>query len=113
MPAARVPSGGGGDRKGARVSIPQALALLALLLLLTDDGFRELFLTAIGYVLFWGGLLILPVFLWALLVAAPRGHADMGPGTRLLFGLWWALILYFALTFLLCELFGWGCPGGC
>jgi len=93
------------------VSVPQALALLALLFMLTDDGFRELFLTTIGYVLFLGVLLILPVFLWALLVAVPRGHADVAPGsgTLLLWGLWWALILYFALRFVLCELFGWGC----
>ena len=91
---------GNGD---VQVSIGQALALLALLLMLMDDGFRELFFTAIGYVLFWGWLFILPVVLWALFVVVPSGRADVAPGsgTLLLFGLWWAIVFYLALRWLL------------
>ena len=83
------------------MSIGQALALLALLLVLSlNDGFRELFLTVVGFVRFWGVVLALPPFLWALFVAVPSGRADVtpGPGTWLLFGLWWAFVLYAALA---------------
>ena len=72
------------------MSIGQALALLALLLMLSlNDGFRELFLTVVGFVLFRGVVLALPPFLWSLFVAAPSGRADVTPGPAWLsFGLW-------------------------
>lgn len=31
-----------------------------------NDDFRELFLSVVGFVLFWGVVLALPPFLWAL-----------------------------------------------
>ena len=89
------------------MSIGQALALLGLLLMLMHDGFRELFLTAVAFVLFWGWVLILPVMLWALFAGVPRERAASapdvapGPGTLLLFGVWWASCLYVALRWLL------------
>ena len=85
--------------------IGQALALLGLLLMLwLHEGFRELFLMVVGFVLFRGAVLALPPFLWAMLVAVPSGRADATPGqgTWLLFGLWWAFVLYAAVT----SLFG-------
>jgi len=65
-----------------------------LLMLRLHDGFRELFLTVVAFVLFRGVVLALPSFR-AMLVAASSRRADVtpGPGTWLSFGLWWAFAL--------------------
>ena len=79
------------------MTIPQALALIGFLSLLLDDGFRVLFFSALGVVLFWAATLGMPVFLWALIVSSRveyRADPRPGSGTWLLFVVWWAACLF-------------------
>lgn len=59
------------------MTIRQALLLIGFLILLLDDGFRELFFSALGVVLFLAVALGSPVFLYALIVGE---RADHRPG---------------------------------
>lgn len=84
------------------MTIRQALLLIGFLILLLDDGFRELFFSALGVVLFLAVALGSPVFLYALIVGERADHRP-GPGTWLLFGLWWALLLFLLIRWLVAD----------
>ena len=81
------------------MTIRQALALIGFLILLMDDGFRKLFFSALGVVLFLAAGLGMPVFLYALIVGERPNHRP-GSGTWLLFGLWWAGWLFLLIRWL-------------
>ena len=79
------------------MTIRQALALIGFLILLLHDGFRVLFFSALGVVLFWAAVLGMPLFLWPLIVSGRgdyRADPRPGPGTWLLFVVWWVGYLF-------------------